>query len=449
MKNGSVNEQGDSLDDVFGKAFDFLVDLKDSAENAFAALESARDMYDFSCLNSKPAESLSVEELVEQIEKRDMILLSTVWDSLAWVWLEVTGRRMTPDEELHYEPDDVVLYDREAMRRTIAQSKEGTEAIDRAYVFALSRPADHAGREFYREELASGRLTYIELVNRLLASDERKLNEKAQKYADSLRTDDGSSSDPAVPAAEPQVISNFLEIEGDQSRSSQQFLAVTFSDAERYAMLEQHRSEGMTHFHLQFALGGDYDGKHRYCYAHQDRDRVTYWVKKIREYGMDVIAWAMCDDEFSFFSRGDKGGSLGEYYSFISALIQDVVLPLGIRYVVPGLESREYWNLAQHQEIFTRWRTACPDTQIIFHTLYNDVTWLEYDWMDAVSFQQNVEENIPECTAKLVRAIEVASPKPVYAGEHTRQGFSVAGRERATAFLAVPGCVGSWTGGRL
>lgn len=131
-----------------------------------------------SIANSQRAEDKEwwdVAGLVDDMEKLQARYVELVWDSLAWVFFSVTGRRMDAYESPFWEPEDLLEYDRAAYRRKVAMGvDEGREAVRRLYREILQREADENGLAHYQEELASGRLTYWGLRDRLLASDEAK-----------------------------------------------------------------------------------------------------------------------------------------------------------------------------------------------------------------------------------------------------------------------------------
>lgn len=249
---------------------------------------------------------------------------------------------------------------------------------------------------------------------------------------------------PSKPEPKTQIQrANFLEHYGDgysNKRSTHMFLSDTISDAERIEWVKRHAAEGMTHFHVQMYLDGDYRGKHKFRYEHKLANYCKAWLTFIRDSGLEPIVWLMSDDGFSYFDRANAEAVKAEW----KILIDDVLKPIEINHVVPGLESREYWTHEQHVDLFGFLREQLPDATLYYHTHPDVLEWTNEDWFDVLAFQSDFSKSIEQNVAQLARA-KAYSGKPVVAAEHSKNGFETGAKRRAEALIDA-GAIGSWTG---
>lgn len=251
---------------------------------------------------------------------------------------------------------------------------------------------------------------------------------------------------PVVPVEPVRQIqrASFLQHYGSGYReklSTHMFLSPTVTDADRIAWLEQHRAAGMTHFHISLYLDGDYGGKHKFCYEPKYAKYVRAWCQAIRDYGMEPVLWLMCDDGFTYFDRSNPDDVINHW----NQAIEDVIQPMNILHIVPGLESIEYWDNAQHVRLFGYLKLKCPKAKLYLHTWADEFDWLDEGWYDVLAWQSDYSKPVEQNVEMIRKAIAATNGKQVVAAEHSKNGFEEAAKRRAEALIDA-GAVGSWTG---
>jgi hypothetical protein len=109
---------------------------------------------------------LENDELV-LIESLRSLIAELVPDSIKQIYSEVRGHRPNETQLAFYLPDDPESYDRAALRRAIAESPIGAQAIHNIYHVIEDRSARPDELRVHRESLASGSHTFWSLMNAL------------------------------------------------------------------------------------------------------------------------------------------------------------------------------------------------------------------------------------------------------------------------------------------
>ena len=212
---------------------------------------------------------------------------------------------------------------------------------------------------------------------------------------------------------------------------------LSLPDDKMRLMLDQAQRDGNA-FNFYLWCDGDYAGRYKLAYDKTRNDHWVHWIAyEMREKRkLEPIAWLMADDGFKHFDRNSFEAVTAKWSECIDYLLR----PIGVKYVVLGLEAVEYWSDSMIQRLGQWLRAYWPGVNIGFHTHPNDYRNLDSAWIDTIYYQYGFGKDADFVINKTVDLINTFK-KPVIAAEYSLDGDPELGRAAVKA-----GAVGALNG---
>lgn len=293
--------------------------------------------------------------------------------------------------------------------------------VNELYKEVLKREADDEGLKTYSTKIYARKLSLEELRDILTQSEEYKaMNRMPEGYP-----------------LKSFFLAEYSTHAGRAVWTSMGLLARNKDDNYRQSIIDKLRNAGANEIGVYIVNDNDYSEQNiKVLYQPKDRELWIKWLTRCREAGLEPTVWMMSDDPFNHFNRN----SFDEITTYWNVVINEVLEPLKIKRLVPGLEAREYWRDSALMDKLGRWlKNRCPWATICFHNEPNQTEFFERDWVDMI-FWQTSFWGTPEKLKGEVQYLTEKYKKPVVACEYSMEGTTA--EAQALGNAAIEG--GAW-----
>lgn len=270
------------------------------------------------------------------------------------------------------------------------------------------------------------------------------------------QVDEGDTVDEEIPeqVAEEPLKSVWL---ADYDRATDKAAWTTLTlmakptDTERHAILNRLKGWGANCAPLYVGNGGDFGHVpgSSFRYTHAQKEEWHIWLRHMRAIGIEPILVLMSDDAPP---TGLHWKDFDGIMSWWELVITDLVEPLGIRHVVPGLEALEYWTEAEYNGLGRWLRAVLPDSvRIGHHTMPRDTRMCGADWVNDIYWQEDFWAPEAQLIGDFGALKNQFPTKRIIAAEYSMEGDTDAAQALGNAALnwgAAGALNGFGSGGR-
>lgn len=224
----------------------------------------------------------------------------------------------------------------------------------------------------------------------------------------------------------------------------------TVSDESRQAEVHQKRLMGYGVISLYPWIQFDYGGNHKFRYDRSQKEYVDNFVKFCLANNVVPIFWLMEDEQgFDYFDRDSQ-----ELFDNWALFLNDIVVPNNLPMVVLGLEAREYWSDKSINNCGNWLKTYYPDLLIGFHTLPNDLTFIDAPWVDAFLYQTGFKkptETQEQFSSRVLADVAhianiIDDSKMFIVAEYDKSSETPEAEQLGDEFLKIKNVSGVWNG---
>jgi hypothetical protein len=318
--------------------------------------------------------------------------------------------------------------------------------------------------EFYSKflDITDNQEMLIQLNSRLIELAEKR-NATLKEIRDNLAFDFEPESDTPkpvepnpIPAKPKLLLSQFLR--NNAQVNSHQFLSKGWSDQRRQQEIDYQKGVGSTCINIYAINHTNYstEGHSGFWqnvptnptfYTPGEKDTWVHWINKAKAAGLEPIFWMMSNNKFDRNFMSFDRQDLNSVFGYWEVIIRNIIEPLGIKYLVLGLELDEYWSDAKI-DVAGRWlKNRLPGVDIGAHNQRRMPEYFNQSWIDTIYYQYPGSNGTGTPLQAYDETSEVIERfnKPVVAAEYAFDGQSDWAAKRGTACLSA-GAIGALTG---